>query len=98
MLKTGRYVAENNDSWMSRYRIVMEVKETQKSYIFKLVEYDNRYGYDHLKLMFNGKERKTIRKGKNGGNIVRVWGDKDFTIYPFQAGIPFYFKLEESCT
>ena len=42
MLKPGRYVAENNDSWHSRYRIVMEVKETEKSYVFKLVEYEDR--------------------------------------------------------
>ena len=95
MLKPGRYVAENNDSWHSRYRIVMEVKETEKSYVFKLVEYDNRYGYDHIKTMFIGKMRKTIRKGKPSGHAMRVWGDDNFTIYPFQAGIPFYFKLEE---
>lgn len=96
MLKPGRYVTENkNGSWIHRYRIVMEVKETEKSYVFKLVEYDNRYGYDHIERMFNGKERKTIRKDKPCGHAMRVWGDDSFTIYPFQAGIPFYFKLEE---
>ena len=95
MLKPGRYVAENNDSWHSRCRIVMEVKETEKSYVFKLVEYDNRYGYDHIKTMFNGKKRKTIRKDKPSGHAMQVWGDDNFTINPFQAGIPFYFKLEE---
>ena len=48
MLKPGRYVAENNDgAYLDRYRIVMDVKETEKSYCFKMVEYDNRYGYDH---------------------------------------------------
>jgi hypothetical protein len=26
---------------------------------------------------------------------MRVWNDKQFTIYPFQAGIPFYFVKEE---
>ena len=96
MLKPGRYVTENkNGSWIYRYRIVMEVKETEKSYVFKLVEYDNRYGYDHIERMFNGKERKTIRKDKPCGHTIRVWGDDSFTIYPFQVGIPFYFKLEE---
>lgn len=96
MLKPGRYVTENkNGSWIYRYRIVMEVKETEKSYVFKLVEYDNRYGYDHIERMFNGKERKTIRKDKPCGHTIRVWGDNNFTIYPFQVGIPFYFKLEE---
>ncbi len=96
MLKPGRYVAENNDSYLSRYRIVMDVKETEKSYIFKLVEYDNRYGYDHIKTMFGSKERKTIRKDRPSGHAMRVWGDDGFTIYPFQAGIPFYFRLEEA--
>lgn len=96
MLKPGRYVAENNDSaYLDRYRIVMDVKETEKSYCFKMVEYDNRYGYDHIKTMFGGKERKTIRKDKPSGHVMRVWGDNSFTIYPFQAGIPFYFRLEE---
>ena len=80
MLKSGHYVAENNDSWHSCYRIVMEVKETEKSYVFKLVEYNNRYGYDHIKTMFNGKERKVIRKDKPSGHAMRVWGDDNFTI------------------
>lgn len=96
MLKPGRYVAENNDNWIDRYRIVMEVKETEKSYCFKMVECDNRYGYDHIKMMFDGKERKTIRKDKPCSHAMLVWGDKNFTIYPFRAGIPFYFRLEET--
>ncbi len=25
---------------------------------------------------------------------MRIWGDDDFTIYPFQAGIPFYFRFK----
>ncbi len=45
--------------------------------------------------MFNGKMRKIIRKDKPSGHAMRVWGDDNFTIYPFQVGIPFYFKLEE---
>lgn len=97
MLKPGLYVAENNDgTYLDRYRIVMEVKETEKSYCFKIVEYDNRYGYNHIAIMFKGKERKTIRKDKPSGHAMRVWGDDSFTIYPFQAGIPFYFRLEET--
>ena len=95
MLKPGRYVAENNDSYLSRYKIVMDVKETEKSYVFTMVEYDNRYGHDHIATMFKGKTRKTIRKDKPSGHAMRVWGDNSFTIYPFQAGIPFYFRLEE---
>lgn len=39
----GRYEAENNDDFLSYYYIVMDVKETDKSYIFTLVELDSRY-------------------------------------------------------
>ncbi len=95
MLKEGVYISENNESWLDRYRIKMKVKETEKSYIFRMVEYENRYGYDHIKTLFNGKDKVVIQKNK-GGHAMRVWTDKDFTIYPFQAGIPFHFKLIES--
>lgn len=95
MLMPGRYVAEHDGDYLSRYRIVMDVRETEDSYIFKLLEYDNRYSYDHIEAMFKGKKRKTIRKDKSSGHAMRVWGDDSFTIYPFQAGIPFYFKREE---
>lgn len=71
MLKPGRYVAENNDDHLFRYKIVMDVKETEKSYVFTMVEYDNRYGYDHIATMFKGKTRKTIRKDKPSGHAMR---------------------------
>lgn len=94
MLKAGRYVAENNDNYLSRYKIVMDVKETEKSFIFKLVEYDNRYGYDHMQLLFKDSDKAIVRKYKSG-HAMRVWDDNSFVIYPFQAGIPFYFRLCE---
>lgn len=28
-------------------------------------------------------------------HAMRVWSDHDFTIYPFQAGVPFYFEKED---
>ncbi len=92
MLKQGRYISENDGSIFCKHRIVIEVKETEKSYVFTMLEYENRYGYDHFALLFKGKNRATIVKNK-GGHAMRVWGDDAFTIYPFQAGIPFYFKL-----
>ena len=36
MLRPGIYVAENDDSIYDQYKITMEVKETEKSYIFRL--------------------------------------------------------------
>lgn len=95
MLKQGRYIAENNGSIFDKYRIVIEVKETEKSYIFTMLEYENRYSHDHFALLFKGTNKATIAKNK-GGHAMRVRGDDAFTIYPFQAGIPFYFKLMQN--
>lgn len=90
MLSPGRYKAENNDNFLSQYSIVMEVKETEKSYIFQLVELKSRYGADHIRHLFSASNRVVIRKSR-GGHAMRVWGDNAFTLYPFQAGIPYYF-------
>ena len=36
MLKPGIYLAENDESIWDSYKITMEVKETEKSYIFRI--------------------------------------------------------------
>ena len=41
----GRYRAEDTDSMHSQYSITMDVKETDKSYIFCLVEFQSRYAH-----------------------------------------------------
>ena len=94
MLKSGMYIAENNEDIWSKYRIVIEAKETEKSFVFRMLEYENRYGYDHFELLFKKSDKVTISK-RGSSHAMRVWDDASFTIYPFQAGIPFYFKLME---
>ena len=91
MLKPGIYIAERNDSYLDHYRITMEVKETEKSYIFQLIDLQSRNGAHHIKRLFQDAKRVVLRK-KKGGHAIRVWGDEDFTFYPFQAGKPYYFK------
>lgn len=86
----GRYKAENTNDYLSHYYILMDVKETDKSYIFTLVELDSRYSAAHMQLLFSKSKRVVIRKDR-GGHAIRVWSDDDFTLYPFQAGIPFHF-------
>lgn len=76
------------------YRYVMEVKETEKSYVFKLVEAVNRYANDQIEHIFGKNGRAVLRKDKLCGHAMRVWSDHDFTIYPFQLGVPFYFQKE----
>ncbi len=95
MLKPGRYKAEQDGDIFHAYRYVMEVKETEKSYVFKLVEVVNRYADDQIEHIFGKNGRAVLRKDKPSRHAMRVWGDDNFTIYPYQAGIPFYFKLEK---
>ena len=92
MLIPGLYLAEKEDCHFDRYRVTMEVKETEKSYIFKLVELKSRYGAVHIESFFRKSECVLLRKNK-GGHAIRIWSDHDFTFYPFQAGIPYYFKM-----
>ena len=96
MLKNGMYRAEKNEGTMDRYRILINVKETEKSYIFELIEFDSRYGATQMDNFFSKSKRVVMQKSK-GGHAMRVWSDHDFTFYPYQAGVPFYFeKVEET--
>lgn len=92
MLVAGLYRAENNDGKFHQYTITMNVKETEKSFVFTLVEFDSQYGASQMELFFSKSKRVVLYKAR-GGHAIRVWSEKDFTLYPFQAGIPFYFKL-----
>lgn len=95
MLLSGKYKAEHDGDVFHAYRYVMEVKETEKSYVFKLVEAVNRYADDQIEHIFGKNGRAVLRKDKPSRHAMRVWGDDSFTIYPFRVGVPFYFKLEE---
>ena len=37
MLKRGKYIAEHDNGILDQYRIVMSVRETEKSYVFELL-------------------------------------------------------------
>lgn len=97
MLKPGIYLAENDESIWDSYKITMEVKETEKSYIFRLVEFKSRYSGTHIEMLFKNSKRVVIRKDK-GGHGICIWSDSDFTLYPYQAGIPYWFKRIEEAT
>lgn len=96
LLEPGRYRAEQDGDVFHAYLYIMEVRETDKSYIFKMLESRNRYAAHHLETMFGGKSRVVIQKNGRTRHAMRVWSERDFTIYPFQAGIPFYFQKEEA--
>ena len=78
----GRYLAENKDDFLSAYHIVVDVKETDKSYIMQLVEFNSRYSASHISLLFSKSKRVLLSK-KKGGFSIKNWGDNTFTFYPF---------------
>ena len=92
-LKLGRYNAEQDNGVCDRYKIIVEFKETEKSYVFKLVELEGKYCPGQIEMFFKNSNKVIIRKNK-GGHSMRIWSDEDFTLYPFQSGVPFYFKKE----
>lgn len=92
MLKSGLYVAENNDNVYDAYRIKMLVKETHKSFIFELVEFFSHYSASHIKMLFQGTKKVQTKKGE-GAHAIRCLSDDSFDFYPYQAGTPYAFKL-----
>ena len=91
-LKQGRYKAEQDDGIFDRYRVIVDFKETEKSYIFNLIELEGRYCLGQIEMFFKNSDKVVIRKNNKGGHSMRIWSDEDFTLYPLQAGVPFYFK------
>jgi len=73
--------------------ITIEVKETEKSYIFKLVKNTYRYSSAQIDMLFSKSNNVTINKLKNTHPIIDYgnW----FVIYPYQSGIPFLFELDK---
>lgn len=43
-------------------------------------------------MLFSKSNKVRVDKAKSQ-HAIRVWSDKNFTIYPLRAGIPFYFGL-----
>lgn len=92
MLTNGLYKAEHHEGLFDDYEIVMKVKETEKSFCFTLESFDSRYCAQHIEMLFAKSNHVIVRK-KGGGHAIRIWSNKDFTLYPYQAGIPYYFQL-----
>lgn len=91
-LVEGLYLSERNNSIFDQYKIIIKVRETEKSYIFELVEYESRYSPAQIDMLF-AKSKKVIIKKHRSGHAMRIWSNHCFTIYPFQSGKPFCFEL-----
>lgn len=97
MLKQGLYRAVNNSNIWDEYEITMQVKETEKAYIFQLVDFKSRYSGAHIEMLFKKSKRVVIRKDK-GGHVIRVWSDHGFVFYPYQDGKPYAFDMVDERT
>ena len=87
----GLYECRQDDS--ARH-IMINVKETENYYTFKLLENTTQLDYDHFIMLFKDSDTVRINK-KKSPHAMMLWDDGDFTIYPFRAGIPFWFKKVE---
>lgn len=108
LLQNGIYKA-SKDGW-DGYELTVEVKETEKSIILKVIDYKFRYSIAHIDMLFktdfdhmsyderqnikNGKYRAIIKK-QGRGHSLNAWSNGTFTLYPYQAGIPFYFEKQQ---
>lgn len=90
MLISGKYKA--SEDGLFGYEIIIAVKETKKFYILNLVSNNSRYSPAHIDMLFTKSNKVKINKTKSQ-HTMRIWSDKDFTIYPFRAGIPFWFEF-----
>lgn len=69
------------------------VKETDKTYKMTLVSLDMADWCPHIEMMFRHGVGDVIYFRKRYGKYD--WCDDTFTIYPFRAGIPYYFDKEK---
>lgn len=98
MLKSGRYESKKEPNSLDSYDIIVSVKETEKAYKLTLEKMEAYCSPSHIEMLFKDSNSITICKNKNH-HAINEWSDGTFTIYPFRAGIPFYFEpVEDNST
>lgn len=90
MLKPGIYKCEPDGACGE---VTIKVKETEKSYVFTLVENTCYFSPGHIDMLFAKSGRAVIPRDKPSPHAMPWKGDDWFTIYPYRAGIPFLFNL-----
>lgn len=72
------------------------VEETDKMYKMTLVSLDMADWCPHIEMMFHHSVGDSVYfRKRHGRHAVYDWGDDTFTIYPFKAGIPYYFEKQK---
>ena len=91
-MKTGTYICNRDWRGHSTLHVRVEAKETDKSFILKLIEDSSRFPDGHMKVLFGTTGKATIRKSGSPHAILN--GEDWFTVYPDRNGVPFLFELE----
>ena len=111
-ITSGRYVSteyyedyKTGDTYMTpqgtpllKYQAVIDIKVTEKSYIFNLVDFIENHGNaPQLTDMFRDNKRIVIRRDKPSEHAIHTWTADSFTLYPYRVGVPYVFYKEEKC-
>lgn len=99
-MRNGTYRCYEADKRWNPRDITVSVKSTEKSVIMTLIEDRTRYPEALMEMLFRKSKRVVIPKTptKPGGHPISADYDTWFIIYPFQAGNPFLFELQEEPT
>lgn len=91
-MKNGLYEYKD-DSIPGGGHVVIDVTETEKMYIFKLIENTCRYDPWRISSLFKKSTQARINKHRSKHSVM-TWNN-GFVIYPYRDGIPYLFKYIE---
>lgn len=99
MLKNGiyrhRHEKEYVEGTVCLGDILLDVKETDTSFILKLIEQNVRYDAPQIDDMFRKSDRVLIRKDGSKHAMSLIDGmDTWFCLYPYRVGVPYTFEYK----
>lgn len=92
----GKAYTTSQGTPLLKYQVVIDVKATEKSYIFNLVDFIENHGCaPQIADMFRDNNRVAIRRDKPSKHAINTWSGYSFTLYPYRVGVPYVFNKEE---
>ena len=89
-LYSGIYIMRDYDN----QETLVDVKVCEKTIKFELIGEKPEFTYGDMdEFLYNNKKR-IINKIKSG-HAITIWSETSFTLYPFQSGNPYLFKLKK---
>ena len=74
------------------FDITLNIKETEKSYVFQLIENKSRFSPARFDMMFKKSNKIYIQKMRSSHAIIEHDNGDCFVIYPYRHGIPYLFN------